>query len=59
MDWPDYVTRELIEADLAERRAEAARLRLLEAHGEKRPPLRVIAGRTLIRLGSLIAAEAP
>jgi hypothetical protein len=57
MDWQHHVTRELIEAKLAERRAEAARQRL--ALLVERPPrvgLRVALGRGLVRLGSWIAA---
>jgi hypothetical protein len=54
MDWHDYITRELIEDQLAERRAYAARERLLQAQRAPRPPVRVIAGRALIRLGAWI-----
>jgi hypothetical protein len=53
MDWHDYITGELVEARLAERRAEAARERILLAQQE-RQPLRVTVGSALIRLGGWI-----
>jgi hypothetical protein len=54
MDWHDYVTGELIEQQLAERRAQAARERLLQAHRAPRSSVRVAIGSALIRLGASI-----
>jgi hypothetical protein len=59
MDWHDYVTSCLVQQALGERRAAAARERLLQAHRLPRPPLRLTVGTALIRLGSrLIGAAA-
>ena len=38
MDWHEYVTGELIEQSIAERRAQAAVARLVAAHRPPRPP---------------------
>jgi hypothetical protein len=55
MDFHEYVTGELIEAHLAERRARAAIERLLAAHRRPRPGVRSAIGHALIRLGSRLA----
>lgn len=57
MDFHEYVTGQLIEAHLAELRAQAARERLLLAGHAPRPGWRVAAGRGLIRLGAWLAVE--
>ena len=59
MDWHAYVTGELIEARLAEYRAQAAVARLVAAHRPPRQPLRVAIGGGLIRLGSWIVGGDP
>lgn len=59
MDWHDYVTGELVAQQLAERRATAARARLLRDHREAQRPLRVAVGCALIRLGSWIVGAVP
>ena len=59
MDWHHYITGQIVEEQLAERRAVAARERLLQTHRAPRPPLRVAVGTVLIRLGSwIVGAEA-
>lgn len=55
MDFHDYVTGELIEAYLAERRAQAAVERMLAAQRPPRPAVQVTIGHALIRLGSRLA----
>jgi hypothetical protein len=57
MDWHEYVTGELIERHLAERRAEADLMRLIARHRAPRRPLRVAVGGALIRLGSWLTGE--
>jgi len=59
MDWHDYVTGELVETQLAERRAAAALERLAHMHRAPRPPVRLAIGAALIRLGSRLAGAAP
>ena len=59
MDWHEYVTGELIEQSIAERRAQAAVARLVAAHRPPRPPLRAKIGGALIRLGSWIVGAEP
>jgi hypothetical protein len=56
VDWHEYVTGQLIEAQLAEYRRTAARLRLIQA--QPRTPLRITVGGALIRLGSWIEGDA-
>jgi hypothetical protein len=52
MDWHDYITGELIQSQLAERRAAAAIQRIGRAHRVPRRPVRAVVGAALIRLGS-------
>ena len=59
MDWHEYVTGELIKQSIAERRAQAAAARLVAAHRPPRPPLRVVIGGALIRLGSWLVGTEP
>ena len=56
MDYHEYVTGELIEQHLAERRAHAAVERLVAAERRPGPGLRVTIGHALIRLGSRMAS---
>ena len=59
MDWHDYVTGELVETQLAERRAAAARERLVRTHRAPRRLLRIAVGAALIRLGSRLVGTVP
>ncbi len=59
MDWHDHVTRELIESQLAERRAAAATARMARAQRAPRRTLRIALGAVLIRLGSRLAGPLP
>ena len=51
-----YVVEKLVEAQLAERRGEAARAALVAGLRPPRPSLRVVLGLTLIRLGRRLIA---
>ena len=59
MDWHDYVTGELVETGLAERRAAAALERLAHLHRAPPPPFRIAIGAALIRLGSRLGGAVP
>ena len=59
MDWHDYVTGELVETRLAERRAAAALERLAHMQRPPRPPFRTAIGSALIRLGSRLGGALP
>ncbi len=59
MDGHDYVTGGLVETALAERRAVAARERLVRTHRAPRPLFRMAVGTALIRLGSRLAGSVP
>ena len=59
MDWHDYVTGELVETQLADRRAAAALERLAHMHRAPRPPVRIAIGAALIRLGSRLGGAVP
>ena len=59
MDWHDYVTGELVETRLAERRAAAALERLARTYRASRPPFRIAIGSALMRLGSRLGGALP
>ena len=58
MDWHAYVTGELIESQLAERRAAAVE-RMGRAHRVPRRSVRIVLGAALIRLSSRLAGPVP
>jgi len=59
MDWHDYVTGELIQSRLAERRAAAAIERIWRAHRAPRRPVRAVIGAMLMRLGARLTGAVP
>jgi hypothetical protein len=59
MDWYAYVTGELVEAQLAERRRAAARERLARASRPAPRAARLVIGGALIRIGAWLAGSVP